>query len=81
MKKRLFTALVFAIIVGLVVAAQEVSVVPEGLIYVALAGAFGFLIAGAQGKGKRETAPWRNEPWNDCNVEDRGDGEDDSDND
>lgn len=81
MKMRLVTAITFAVIVGIVVAVQDISWAPEGVLYVVLAALFGFVITGTR-KKKTKRDPWRDqEPWDepdvDRNEDTDGGGDDD----
>ncbi len=82
MKMRLVTAITFAVIVGIVVAVQDISWAPEGGLYVVLAALFGFVITGTR-KKKAKRDPWRDqEPWDESDDDrnedtDDGGGDDD----
>ncbi|MBN1857004.1 MAG: hypothetical protein JW846_08640 [Dehalococcoidia bacterium] len=57
--RRVVHAAIFAAILGLIAAVEEISFVPEGLLLVALGGAYGFFVTGTRTRkdGRRDTRP------------------------
>jgi len=73
MKRRLVTAIVFALIVAVVVLLQDICFAPDGALYIVLAAVFGFIIGGARGKASRDDRAWRDDRWEDHDEDGRGD--------
>ena len=51
--KRVVHAVIFASVLGLIVAVEEIPFVPKGMLLVALGGAYGFFVTGTRTKKGR----------------------------
>lgn len=59
--RRVVHAVIFAAILGLIAAVEEVSFLPEGLLLVALGGAYGFFVTGTRTRKDRSRDTQRDE--------------------
>ena len=59
--KRVVHAVVFAAILGLIVGVEQITFVPQGLLLVALGGAYGFFVTGTRTRKDRRRDASRDE--------------------